>query len=83
MESIMGCKAKDKITGFTGIITGKASYITGCDQYLVQPICTGNSYKDGRWFDDGRLIVVKRKKFTKNDLKSKTGVGPDLPAPKK
>ena len=27
----------DKITGFNGIITGQAAYITGCNQYLVQP----------------------------------------------
>ncbi len=26
---------KDKITGFSGKVTGHADYITGCDQFLV------------------------------------------------
>jgi len=55
----LGVKAKDKITGFTGIVTGKASYLTGCDQYLVQPKCKEDGeMADGRWFDEQRLDLV-------------------------
>lgn len=55
----LGVKAKDKITGFTGIVTGKASYLTGCDQYLVQPKCKEDGeMTDGRWFDEQRLEIV-------------------------
>lgn len=31
----LGATLKDKITGFEGIATGVASYITGCDQYVI------------------------------------------------
>jgi len=31
----LGKKAKDKITGFVGIIIGRAQYLTGCDQYAL------------------------------------------------
>jgi hypothetical protein len=57
MQTIpFGTHARDVITGFSGIIIGHTSYITGCDQYLVQPTYT----KDGeviesRWFDVSRL----------------------------
>lgn len=55
----LGQKVKDKITGFTGIAIGKAEYLTGCNQYGVQPPMG----KDGKveaasWFDEGRLVKV-------------------------
>ena len=34
-----GQLAQDKITGFTGMVTGHSDYMTGCDQYLLQPPC--------------------------------------------
>ena len=37
MDFKLGIKAKDSITGFQGVITGKVSYLTGCDQYLLAP----------------------------------------------
>lgn len=56
---MLGKKLKDKITGFTGIATGKATYITGCDQYLLAPQCAENgSFIDGHWFDEGRLEII-------------------------
>lgn len=30
---ILGRKVRDKVTGFEGIVTGRATYLTGCDQY--------------------------------------------------
>lgn len=50
-----GKKAKDKISGFEGIITGKCFYITGCSQYLLQPPAKDGDFKEGHWFDEGRL----------------------------
>ena len=61
MALYLGDIAKDKITGFEGVITGMASYLTGCEQYCIQPkIQDGNSgnYPEARWFDEGRLEVV-------------------------
>jgi hypothetical protein len=36
--TLLGKKVKDKITGFEGIATSKHIYLTGCNQYAVQPI---------------------------------------------
>lgn len=33
----LGLKAKDKITGFEGIITARCEYLTGCNQYCLTP----------------------------------------------
>ena len=33
----LGRTATDKITGFSGIATGFVVYITGCNQYLINP----------------------------------------------
>jgi len=70
-----GDEVTDKITGFVGIVTGAVSYMTGCDQMLVQPtIKEDGSYKEALWFDDGRLKKL-RKKITKKSIESKTGNG--------
>ncbi len=56
---IMGCEAKDRITGFRGIVTGMAQYITGCDQALLKPkVDKEGKYVEGHWFDVGRLEYV-------------------------
>jgi len=33
----LGQEAKDKVTGFKGIVTARKQYITGCDQYTISP----------------------------------------------
>jgi hypothetical protein len=33
----LGSKAKDKITGFNGFVTGFVTYLSGCNQALVVP----------------------------------------------
>ena len=55
----LGQKAKDKITGFTGILTGKAEYLTGCTQYSIQPdVKESGDFIEARWFDEGRLEII-------------------------
>jgi hypothetical protein len=53
-----GAKVADVITGFEGIVTGRVDYITGCNQYLVQPKqkADGN-FIEAKWFDEHRLTV--------------------------
>jgi len=56
----LGSKARDKITGFVGIVTGRASFLTGCDRYDVQPMIDDKGdYKESRWFDANRLEVLE------------------------
>jgi len=55
----LGQKAKDKITGFEGIIIGRADHLTGCNTYGLKPKVD----KDGKvvsaeWFDEGTLTIV-------------------------
>jgi hypothetical protein len=66
-----GDKVIEKITGFTGVITGTCFYITGCNQYLV----TGkgkdeNSEGVALWYDEGRLELVEASKFNEKDVES-------------
>ena len=73
----LGKKAKDKISGFEGIITTRGTHLYGCDQYGLTP----GWDKDGKpmgfeIFDEGRLEIIgegikpeKEKKGTGNDTK--------------
>lgn len=77
----LGIEVKDKITGFTGVITGLANYITGCDQYLVQPQGEGDKYPDSRWIDEGRLSPTEKGTLIElDDVKAEKN-GCDVSAP--
>lgn len=56
----LGQKVKDKITGFSGRVTGRAEYLTGCAQVLVQPEQVGADQKwvDGHWLDETRVEIT-------------------------
>lgn len=54
----LGKKARDRITGFEGVITGRAQYLTGCDQYVLTPSVKDGSYQASQWFDEGRLEIT-------------------------
>ena len=54
----LGVKVKDIITGFQGTITGRAQYMTGCNQYGVQPPTDKGKWVDAQWFDENRLEHV-------------------------
>lgn len=79
----LGVQARDKITGFTGIITGKASYLTGCDQYVLVPKMTEEDKKvrDSVWFDEGRLEVVGPG-INAEEVQGEKNGGPQRDAPK-
>ena len=80
----LGSKAKDKITGFTGIVTGRAQYLTGCDQYILAQAATKEGVCPTSWFDENRLEVLKDKPVVlEKTTDGRTG-GPALnPAPSK
>ena len=55
----LGKKVKDKITGFEGIATSKHSYLTGCNQFGIQPpLDEKGKLQQKEYFDEGRLIVT-------------------------
>ena len=54
----LGQKARDKVTGFEGILTGKAEYLYGCAQYCIVPAAKDGKIGESHWFDEGRIEVI-------------------------
>lgn len=56
----LGSKVKDTITGFSGIVTGRTQWLTGCVQFVVSPekLQKDGTLRSGEWFDEGRLEVL-------------------------
>jgi len=74
----IGDKVKDTLTGFKGIASGAAFYMTGCAQILVQPTGKKAAGKAAKWFDDARLKVLEEGAFT---LKTRPNQKPGGPTP--
>lgn len=54
-----GDRARDIITGLTGIVVGKATYLTGCTQVLIKPeTLKDGAILDGTWIDIQRVKVI-------------------------
>lgn len=54
----LGQKGKDVITGFEGLCTAKAQYLTGCSQVQMLPtsLSADGKRRDGEWFDEQRIF---------------------------
>lgn len=83
MEIKLGQKAKDKVTGFTGIIIGVVDYLYGCKQYGIVPQVKKNAEKvEGAvWFDEGRIEILG-KGILPEEVKVKKSGGINNDAPK-
>jgi len=58
----LGIKVKDQITGFSGVVTGRAEHITGCNTYGVIPkVGKDGKIIEANWFDENRLEVIDKK----------------------
>lgn len=55
----LGVKAKDKITGFKGILTARCEFITGCNRYCIQPtkLIDGKPV-DAIYFDEECIVIL-------------------------
>ena len=55
----LGVVAKDKVTGFQGVVFGKSSWLTGCDQWCLksQELKDGKPI-EGQWFDVKQVEYV-------------------------
>ena len=77
----LGKKYKDKITGFEGVATGRATYISGCDQVLLAPKCADDgTAKDAHWYDIQRVDPLEGEAISLDNSKTP---GCDLAAPKR
>lgn len=75
----LGQKAKDKITGFEGILTARHQYITGCDQYQLAPdgLDDDGKLKEIYSFDEGRIEILGPG-ITEADVESDKPGGPQF-----
>lgn len=82
MEHIqLGQQAEDIITGFTGIIIGRAEYLTGCTQYGLAPKAEpGKPTTSSEWFDKGRIRITGPG-ITPADVKAPEDGGPNRDSP--
>ena len=63
MEIELGQTVKDKVTGFQGVVTGKAEYLYGCTTIGVTPkVGKDGKTAEAEWFDEPSLNIVKGKK---------------------
>jgi len=78
----LGDRVKDTITGFEGITTGRAEYITGCVQFVVVPPIKDGKLIESEWFDEVRLEFIE-KGFTPNPtMVAKNPAGPQRDMPR-
>lgn len=81
MKHEFGVTGRDKITGFTGIITGWTTYISGCSRVLLAPPVTSEGkLVEGEWFDEQRIDVVAGDRIV---LDNSSTPGADRDAPKR
>lgn len=55
----LGKRAKDKITGFEGLLTARCEFLTGCNRYCIQP----TELRDGKpvdsiYFDESQVEII-------------------------
>jgi len=55
---------KDEVSGFKGVVLGISFYDTGCIHYGLAPqqLKSDGSVHDWQWFDESRLVLVKKAK---------------------
>jgi hypothetical protein len=57
----LGDKAKDVVTGFTGIAVAKVRYLQGCNRIALQaPVKKNDKPLGWEYFDEPQLKVIKR-----------------------
>ncbi len=94
MHKFLGNTMQDKITGFKGVVIGYCQYITGCNQFLLQPPAADNGdFKDSWWIDEQRCSRVgkdsvsldntKTPGFGKSAPKTRSGVRVTIPGSKR
>lgn len=61
--NLLGFKAKDKVTGFHGVVTSMSYDLYGCIQASLTPPVdkTDKEVKFGHWFDVSRLKILSKK----------------------
>ena len=62
ISELLGRKVKDKVTGFSGVVSSVSFDLYGCVQGIVTPpVAKDGTVPDSRWFDVPRLQVLNKK----------------------
>jgi len=77
----LGQRGRDKVTGFEGILTGRAEYLYGCMQYCLVPPAKDGKCGDSQWFDEGRIEVIGAG-INPEDVQVEKNGGPNRDAPR-
>jgi len=59
---LLGFPAKDKVTGFSGVLTSISHDLYGCIQFIITPKASEGKYLDGCWFDANRIELTGNKR---------------------
>lgn len=60
---LLGQRAKDRVTGFEGVVTSVSFDLYGCIQAVVNPgLDKAGKVQDAHWFDVNRLDLAKSKR---------------------
>lgn len=79
----LGSKVRDKVTGMTGITTGKCEYLYGCNQYnIVPPVGGDGKMNDTQWFDEGRIEVLEEEALSAELVSAEKPGGPNRDCPR-
>ena len=81
MSDPMGKTGKDKITGFTGIITGRSEYINGCVHIMLEAKAKPGMKPVHAWFDEDRIMLAVNPRRKKSIYKARGTHGPGGPMP--
>lgn len=56
----LGDKVKDRLSGMTGIVTGRTEYLYGCRSVMVNPgVVHEGKPVDSTWLDEDRCELVE------------------------
>ena len=67
----LGDEVKDKVSGFSGVVTSITEYLNGCRRIGIQPPVKADDGKlpDAFLIDEVQLEVIKKEKFSKGSEK--------------
>ena len=62
INRLLGFKVKDRVTGFSGVVTSIGFDLYGCIQAIVHPgLDKDNKFLDSHWLDINRLEIISDK----------------------
>lgn len=58
-SNVLGRNARHIVTGFRGVITATATYLSGCVRYLIQPgVDQEGKIPEGHWMDVEEVEIL-------------------------